>query len=332
MVTQKSFRKGCASVMDVILCCPKICLIITIQAIWCWTGPHRRPRPRVRQQRPRRPRPETPPLPPRARALTIPLMNPEDGQVTLSQSQSAFFSKLPLELRRMIYDRALGLSTAHLMYACPRIWARRCTLEGCRHAGIDRRDGETSFGVSLALLRACRQMYVRSPALTGMNQLCGRYSEAIESLYSSNTFSISTQAYGAHTISKIPLFFQPQRVVQIRKLHICWDLLDAGLDLIKPVEHHFPLPSWLKTWKIISDMAGLRELLIEFTYTYPPTSRYTFEFWMEHQIEIFEPVKCVVSPSTFVITLPYRELSTDLDVAPSSCIFRPPAQDPFLQV
>lgn len=49
----------------------------------------------------------------RPRALTLPLPPPEDGgpkseQRTECQAQSAFFTKLPLEVRRMIYEALLG--------------------------------------------------------------------------------------------------------------------------------------------------------------------------------------------------------------------------------
>ncbi|RMZ70413.1 hypothetical protein GMOD_00000502 [Pyrenophora seminiperda CCB06] len=68
----------------------------------------------------------TPVVPwPRRRALSITSTGLSEGQTTHPQAQSAFMTKLPLELRRMIYERALKQDTIHLSLLQGQLEARR---------------------------------------------------------------------------------------------------------------------------------------------------------------------------------------------------------------
>jgi hypothetical protein len=92
------------------------------------------------------------PLGPRPRALTLPLSDNLSDQKTLEQSQSAFFAKLPLELRHRVYEYALGGAHLHL-----RIVERR--LLGARSLPLWKGlHDETETTAALALLGTCRIM------------------------------------------------------------------------------------------------------------------------------------------------------------------------------
>lgn len=96
---------------------------------------------------------------PRPRALSMPLIEKQEDQFTLDQPQSDF-SKLPPELRRMIYERVLGGITIHLQTSEGKPRARQCWQnEACQCDYFDPLlERNLSFG--LGLLRTCRLMYV----------------------------------------------------------------------------------------------------------------------------------------------------------------------------
>ena len=100
------------------------------------------------------PRPTTPP--PRLRPLTMPLIDMQDNQKTIDQSQSPFISRLPLEIRRMIYFEMLGGVTVKLRTAGGRPVAQRlrCASD-VKEPYYPRR---VELELVLPMLRTCRQM------------------------------------------------------------------------------------------------------------------------------------------------------------------------------
>lgn len=101
------------------------------------------------------PRPKTPA--PRLRSLTLPLIEKDDHQKTLDQSQSTLITKLPLEIRRMIYSEMLGGVTIKLRTSDGKPVAHRYRCYGCKC-----RDSvslnQSELGFQTAILRTCRQM------------------------------------------------------------------------------------------------------------------------------------------------------------------------------
>lgn len=95
---------------------------------------------------------------PRQRALTIPSDDWQEDQYTLDQPQSAFMTKLPLEIRRLVYEKALGGRVIHTGLIDGRLSARRCgSGEGCRCGNINTSEEQT-LDLALPLLRTCRLM------------------------------------------------------------------------------------------------------------------------------------------------------------------------------
>lgn len=108
-----------------------------------------------------RTRPYEPPRPtaptPRLRSLTLPSLEKNNQQRTLDQSQSSFVTKLPLEIRRMIYREMLGDVTIKLRTSNGKPVAQRFRCYGCQCRDSARpNQSELNFG--LAMLRTCRQM------------------------------------------------------------------------------------------------------------------------------------------------------------------------------
>lgn len=105
------------------------------------------------------PRPTTPE--PRMRRLTLPLIERQDDQKTFDQFQSSFFTKLPLEIRRMVYIETIGGATIKLRTSNGKPLAKRYRCHGCPCCNRAR-PPPRELGFGLALLRTCRQMYAET--------------------------------------------------------------------------------------------------------------------------------------------------------------------------
>ena len=92
----------------------------------------------------------------RSRALTLPLQG-NTRQRTLEQAQSDFISRLPLELRRRVYEYALGGDDTYLR-------SFRGTLMGIRPRSHHRNTKHLWYPC-LSLLLTCRQMHVYSSSV-----------------------------------------------------------------------------------------------------------------------------------------------------------------------
>ena len=100
---------------------------------------------------------EPPMMPtPRRRALSI-SRELQSNQLTVAQSQSTFINKLPLEIRRMIYEKALGEQPIHTTVSDGKLVARRCGLRNCTCYLRPCPPGQR-LHLALPLLRTCRQM------------------------------------------------------------------------------------------------------------------------------------------------------------------------------
>ncbi|KAH8802731.1 hypothetical protein F5884DRAFT_480604 [Xylogone sp. PMI_703] len=229
---------------------------------------------------------EPTPLPVRRkRSLTAPLppLEASDGVLKMVrrsrqktdavQADCLFLNRLPVELRRVVYEEVLcggaggrRRRVVHILRKNGRLGHWRCRMqrghrlcdsEGDRCLGgwlvykarmrnADR-DGRldllTDDGL-LPLLRTCRMIY----------------SEAIDILYSGNTFHF-------HDPGDIRFFSRtilPHRLASIRSLMLDWE---GNFSIFNP-DNRIPKLSkeedraWRATWAIISGMQGLRELRI----------------------------------------------------------------------
>ncbi|KAI4101774.1 MAG: hypothetical protein LQ345_007399 [Seirophora villosa] len=170
-----------------------------------------------------------------------------------SQAQSAFLTRLPLEVRQEIYAYVIGGSLAHIVRKGRKLAHVRCKhsqgedlLRWCRTAAIGTCHDNASMLAStsngnIALLRSCSQIY----------------NEAIGLLYASNTFDFDHQ--------DLFLFFSrsilPPRLAAIRRLHL-------NLDLRMCIKRSFIWADaaphgWSLMWDVIGrDMPGLKHLIL----------------------------------------------------------------------
>ncbi|KAL3486291.1 hypothetical protein BJX62DRAFT_242146 [Aspergillus germanicus] len=209
--------------------------------------------------------------PRRKRALTIPLSHPARilwrRQKTADQSQSILFRKLPLEVRELIYqytsyfpDRVgstisgMGLDIHVFSHAGKLVW-RRCS-------GVD------GVGCSGHCYRKFYGHTPRSANLLPIVLTCRRiYSEAINILYSHNTFAFRNLS----AIASFTSMVLPQRLSCIRSLRLEWVFCDYEFDypygtsaaysemVKKPFDHR-----WDALWEVLTmRMRGLRKLHVK---------------------------------------------------------------------
>ncbi|KAJ5886226.1 uncharacterized protein N7473_008900 [Penicillium subrubescens] len=250
---------------------------------WSWGfSTRRREKKRLAERRTRssdRPGP-LPAVRERALTLQLPpgntdLVGKSRHQSTCDQQQSAFFAKLPQEIRYLIYREVLAPAhhpELHVASAHQRLLSRRCFNEdpdvpGRRHScwgGRYKQDGTTApnpnlggyqpeddspYPIRLGLLRSCRQAY----------------SESIDLLYSRNILSFRQ----TRTVVDLQHTILPQRLHSIRSVHFYFLLQLIWCDThLAVAEPFWPLDIpffWESAWKAIAEMKSLQSLRVELT-------------------------------------------------------------------
>ncbi|KAL8795554.1 MAG: hypothetical protein Q9195_001975 [Heterodermia aff. obscurata] len=163
-----------------------------------------------------------------------------------SNGDSLLLQKLPLELRILIYSHVIGNDRFRLItrpwkvVAAPDIDGNlSMTQEHFKLTNpVFRTKPFPSNGT--ALLMTCRQVY----------------SEAVDLLYSSNTFVL----HDFHTLETFAKSIPPQRLNAIRELDIFYSPV-ASIPYQHESTAHYDLPpdlDWI--WEIVTGMQGLRNL------------------------------------------------------------------------
>jgi hypothetical protein len=156
------------------------------------------------------------------------------------------------------------------------------------------------------------------------------YSEAVEYLYSTNAFSLSSDRDEIPTVNYLSYYFLPQRLVQVRELRIHWQL-----DNVPIFAWHGLFPSekedWFRSWEAIRKMTGLRRLHVNLEFAFNGWGGFLGwgddeGKWEEKATEMLAVVKEITAPSEFVVYLPDAKCSTDLDPGNSKCVFKIPEE------
>ena len=267
----------------------------------------------------RRDKPAPHPLKRRKRALTW-----QASKAVQSQDQSSLLAKLPLELRQLIWIEYVGGMTVHL-----KIWDRRLQGVCCRCPGMPWCKHLRRFQTPhdepgpLNLLLTCHQVSVVANNIfqyeyttDGQN----RYSEAIEFLYSQNTFKILNE----DCLSYLPQLLLPQRINAIRYICFEWFLKHApdveSHQSKKDAAHNFV--AWKTIWQNLASMQSLKHLWIELDID----KTWKHE-WMERQSTVLEPIKAVTRPKHFKLIIPFYEDLEQARLAELPCQVRHPDED-----
>ncbi|KAK4502260.1 hypothetical protein PRZ48_005685 [Zasmidium cellare] len=215
--------------------------------------------------RPRRQRTLTGPLDPAQESLwhrVQVLSSLESEQRTDEQVDCSFLQKLPYDVRVIIYEMVLGGNTLHLEAANPK---SRILHSVCKHPERIDNPGihiDCSTQSGLRPSSAPREEYQDATGFLPLLVTCRKiYSEAIGSLYNSNTFEF-TQNFAAFTFLKYML--PAQRLPSIRHLR---------LHLRVPRHPNLnsrALRDWQDLWAFFGDeMSGLQSLYLQLQMLQP---------------------------------------------------------------
>lgn len=189
-------------------------------------------------------------------------------QRTDEQMDCLLFSKLPYDLRVIIYEMVLGGMVLHLSAQSPR---SRILHHICQTPEKVREEG--SHHICSGYSTKCpssapRETYPQASGLLPLLASCRRiYSEAVHVLYSTNTFEF-TQNFAAFTFLKVML--PPQRLASLRNFRLHMRIPRH------PATNKRAMRDWQNLWAFFAnETTGLRGLYIELQMLQP----------MEEQIE-----------------------------------------------
>ncbi|KAL5466258.1 hypothetical protein PMIN06_000228 [Paraphaeosphaeria minitans] len=261
-------------------CAPFLCCWIIVASCCCprRLRPHGESGDKRRFEKRQTMAPRPLPVRPPERALTMRRRTAEPESAVqpkkprgVSRNQSASrLMQLPLELRQMIYRAAIGDSVMHMVLKKHKLGHQRCkapTIAECLEQysffspdnvwsplGEPMDNPPATDGDILPLLLTCRQIY----------------SESIDYLYSTNTFSFSDLDCLRYFSSTI----LPHRWSLVQNIDIEWciswpiydPLAQALLISLPALYPPHDEATWESTWRIISDMPSLKWLRVRLMY------------------------------------------------------------------
>ena len=133
-----------------------------------------------------------------------------------------------------------------------------------------------------------------------------RYFEAIEYLFSSNTFVIAD----SRRIEYLSIDFLPQRIDAIRSLRFLYSLpsfpplVPPGCTGLLWEEKLRRQTRWAAIWNVISTMRNLENLHVELHGIGPSWATFN----KESAKVLLKPIKEVTRPTTFILTLPFSAM------------------------
>ncbi|KAK0269971.1 hypothetical protein LTR35_014437 [Friedmanniomyces endolithicus] len=211
----------------------------------------------LHQSPPRRQRTLTGPVDPSQHSLWHRLQifsNVSTSQHTLEQTHSPFFSRLPLDIRIIIYELVLGGMVFHIESATPqsRIYHLICN----RPLAIDEPNHQCHELTTQRPSSAPRDDYQEASGLLPLLVTCRRaYSECVGTLYSANTFQF-TSNHAAFRLLKVMV--PPQRLRSLRHFR-----------MVMRLPHHPHMNSrskrdWAALWEFFAgEMVGLQSLYLK---------------------------------------------------------------------
>ncbi|KAH8819033.1 hypothetical protein F5884DRAFT_743467 [Xylogone sp. PMI_703] len=240
-------------------------------------------------------------------------------------SPRASLLTLPAEVRKMIWKYALGGHTIHLAFEkknleYPDRW--KAYLIGRKCLASDPTTCSKYWGGCNPIQLPPYGPPILSPpfidtGLLSLLMVCKQiYKEAIDILYSSNTFLMNASLEGWGLLL-LPFALLPHRLNAIRSLRLHFDLychpplpvpfVFDGLSYKGPVDANNRQIKWETIWRIVSEMEGLEDLEVELA---------TLRDWgmlsREAADILLAPIKQVTRPKRFILILPFEEMLEEM--------------------
>ncbi|KAH9866068.1 hypothetical protein J1614_008632 [Plenodomus biglobosus] len=155
---------------------------------------------------------------------------------------------------------------------------------------------------------------------------CDSYSEAVDYLYTSNTFTLSNSYQQVPTIDYLSYFMLPHRIARLRTLHIYWDLDSPPYHLLTPtpIRDDSESSPWHRSWRAIAKLTGLRDLHVMLTSVSDPNFFiHNPQHWKHFGLALLKTIPRIKAES-FVITLPSDTCTTRVRMKSRQCVLRLP--------
>jgi len=206
-----------------------------------------------------------PPLPAqRKRTLTLPFppsnssSRSQRRQWTSEQAHCCFFQILPYDVRRIIYEYILADETFHIIRLRKKLRHVRCTKD---QKSVS--DGKTCWGMSTVdgtLIKDLEKKLLGRGLLDILRTCRLVYTEAIDVLYSKNTFDVN----GPETMISLSQTLLAHRLDAIRSLQLTWaffrtahTVYDGDKILLSGDE-----ALWKTCWAIVGGMKRVSEIRV----------------------------------------------------------------------
>lgn len=238
------------------------------------------------------------------------------------QARSTFFTRLPPEIRHLIYEEAIGGNVFHFVKKADRLGFKACTGRDGQQMcysdelwAIETSDGlwkDTTDGGPLSPLLSCRKLYVFISVLSNYILPSYRFErfaadessheEAIQILYTHSVFSFQSLS----TILDLESILPPLYFHSITSLLLNWFLkpdifVDADSASTRDLE------TWRRVWAVIADMRHLRDIKVTL-------SMVCMEISEMQEARILRPLRDVGYLRTFDVDVPW-----DASVKARSC-------------
>ncbi|OAL48931.1 hypothetical protein IQ07DRAFT_588318 [Pyrenochaeta sp. DS3sAY3a] len=247
--------------------------------------------------------------------------DPELDARTHAQGQSAFFGKLPLELRRMVYEYVVLGATVHLTLGAKKKFGHFVCDETVARGEGEEGEGEGARECGCRVLVGGRESAKIGPECARVLRVCRRmYSEAVPHLYRAHTFSLLHITHLLYLPTRVP---QP-RLNTIRVLRLRWAIRALPyLRRGKGLAYREDTANWERGWAILASMTGLRDL---FVVLVDPSPQALWERnWLELEEQLVKPVLKIVRPRWAEVVLPYASCRTEWGAEGESVVrFRRP--------
>lgn len=175
---------------------------------------------------------------------------------TQDTSKSGLLGRLPPEVRLLIFEHAIGHHLIHLVET---------------DAGLERRSCRYGDNADAWYHPCWKMRRLRGSSLTPVLLTCRHiYSEAIEALYSSNTFHFLRPGDLVSFVDSIARF----QITLIRSIKLYVNPTSTGTDM-----------AYAAIWPILNSLPMLRELRLLIA-----PSVMTKEVWKQHEAQLLQPI------------------------------------------
>jgi hypothetical protein len=240
-----------------------------------------------------------------------------------AQEQSMLFSRLPIEVRKMVYEYVMGEEVVHLTLGAKRKFGH-FICPGPRSPATSRAKEQSDCECKI-LVGGVALATKLDPACLRLLKVCRRmYHETLPHLYTPHTFSLLHPTHLLYLPTRLP----STHLTKIRALHLRMPIralpyFRRVMDLRKGFQRlAYPedTANWIRTWEILADMGkgGLRDLRVVVLDKSP--DGIWEQQWLGLEEKLLERVKEVHGVRKFVVVLPYNSCGVDWDMGESGCV------------